>query len=336
MATIRDVAKAAKVSVTTASRVVNKEPTVRSYLRERVEAAILELNYRPNLAARRLSSMRSFTIGMIVPRAGIGYIPRLIVELSWLCRAEGHLLVPEAVEFEDRLTAFSHLDGDALRPDAIILAPRFSDDDRLLARFEAEEIPLVRLGGSPDRYGLSIQIDDREMAAEMVRHLIALGHRRIGMIGLPLAGSGARARREGYEQALREAGLPCDGQLFVEGSYSYRSGVEGLNRLLALSCPPTAIFAANDTMAAGAQAQALKLGLLVPQDVAIAGFEDSPILRATFPAITSVSFPVAQIAEIAAHAAIHGSLSPFTLDPSLILRGSTTGDQDLCEDPYLP
>ncbi|HWU01157.1 MAG TPA: LacI family DNA-binding transcriptional regulator [Novosphingobium sp.] len=334
MATIRDVAKAAKVSVTTASRVVNKEPTVRSYLRERVEAAVRELDYRPNLAARRLSSMRSFTIGMIVPRAGIGYIPRLIVELSWIFRANGHQLITETVEFADRLQAFSNLTKDALHPDAIILAPRFSDDEELLKRFEEEGIPLVRLAGSPEGYGLSVQIDDRLMATEMVQHLIGLGHQRIGMIGLPMVGAGPRLRREGYEHALRMGGLGMDPALFVEGDFTYRSGADCMTRLLALPTRPTAVFVATDTMAAGAQAQALKLGFRVPQDIAIAGFEDSPIVRATFPPITSVSFPVAQIARITAHAAIQGTLPPENIDQVLILRGSTTGVPDLCDDPY--
>ncbi|WP_206244840.1 type 1 periplasmic-binding domain-containing protein [Novosphingobium terrae] len=118
---------------------------------------------------------------MIVPRAGVGYIPRLIVELSWIFRANGHQLITKAVEFVDRLQAFSNLTKDALRPDAIILPPRFSDGD-LLKRFEEEGIPLVRLTGSPEGYGLSVQVDDRPMATEMVQHLIGLGHQRIGMI----------------------------------------------------------------------------------------------------------------------------------------------------------
>ncbi|NBC35213.1 substrate-binding domain-containing protein [Novosphingobium sp. FSY-8] len=327
-------AKAAGVSVKTASRVLNNQQTVRSYLRARVEQAIADLNYAPSMAARQLASQRSYIIGLIVPRAGVGYLPRLISTLSVVCREMGFQLITEAVENGDKMDAFARKTHFAFRPDAIILSPRYADDPDLLTRFEAEGIPLVRLSGSDESYGTVLHIPDAPGAADMTRHLIGLGHRRIGLIAMPPVNRTARERYQGYIEALTEAGIAVDPDLVVYGDYSYQSGGEAITRLMALSERPTAVFATSDTMATGAQAQAQRLGFRVPEDVAIAGYDDSPVARACFPPITSISFPLTDIARAAAQLAITGECAPLPNRREVIARGSTTGDRQPSEDPY--
>lgn len=332
--TIKDMAQAAGVSIKTASRVLNGQETVRSYLRDRVERAMMDLKYQPNLAARQLSSRRSFVIGMIVPRAGVGYIPRFVVALSSICRALGFQLVTEAIDLDERQQAFRQGSSFALVPDAIVLAPRFADDPELLARFAEQQMPIIRLAGSEGLYGTVVHLSDEQLAAEVVRHLLSRGHRRIGFIGMPLVNRIARERYAGYLAALDVQGSLVDDTLACLPGFTYGEGATAAHALLSASDRPTAIFAASDTLAAGAQAQAQAMGLSVPSDVAIAGFDDSPIARAVFPPLTSVSFPIDAVAEATARAAIFGEIPVMTVDRNVIVRASTSGDGLLCADPY--
>lgn len=334
MTTIRDVARAAEVSIKTVSRVLNKEPKVRPQLRERVERAVAELNYQPSLAARQMGGKRSYVIGMIAPRPVVSYIPQLAVSLSWACAAQGYQFVLEAVDYADRHKAFKASTQFTNRPDAIILAPRFADDEEMIAGFEATGIRLVRLEGREGLYGTPLNVPDREAAASLVRHLIGLGHRRIGMLAQPLVSRAAQERLQGYHDALAEAGIAPDSSLIVTADFNFRAGAEQLPIILANPNRPTALFCATDAMAAGAQSMAQKLGYRIPQDLAVAGFNDSPIARATFPPITSVRFSVDEVAMAAVRCAMGSGDSDMPFDRELLARWSTTGDETLCRDPY--
>ncbi|HWU01155.1 MAG TPA: LacI family DNA-binding transcriptional regulator [Novosphingobium sp.] len=334
MTTIRDVARVAGVSIKTVSRVLNKEPKVRAELRARVEQTVAELDYQPNLAARQMGAKRSFVIGMIAPRPVVSYIPQLVVALSWACAEHGYQFVLQAVDHEDRHKAFNASTQFSNRPDAIILAPRFNEDLEMIARFEKAGMRLVRLEGREGLYGTPLNVPDRAAAQAIVSHLIALGHRRIGMLAQPQISQAAEERLQGYKDALALAGIAFDAELVTIAPFNFRAGAEALPIQLARPQRPTAIFAATDAMAVGAQSMAQKLGYRIPDDLAIAGFNDSPLVRAAYPPITSVDFPIDDIAKAAVRAAIGEPAMVETIGRALIVRSSTSGDGVLCRDPY--
>jgi len=327
--TIKDVAASAGVSLKTVSRVLNRGPGVRESSREKVERAVSQLGYRPNLAARQLRAGRSYIVGFMVPRGAVGFIPRLVVALSWACRRHGYLLVTEAVDHTAPLNVFRQ---SALPPDVVVTAPRFSNDPAVLEQFEALQVPLVRIAGNPSGYGKSINASDEMIAKQMVEHLIDLGHSRIGYIGMALQNPMAHQRLAGYRSAL--AGLAGATEFVAIPGYTSREGGEALATMMAARMRPTAIFAGSDTIAVGVQAMAQKLGYRIPEDLAVAGFEDSPVARAVYPPLTSVNYPVEDIARAIVQVAILGEEPDMTFRHNLVIRGSTTGDRELGPNLY--
>lgn len=203
-----------------------------------------------------------------------------------------------------------------------------------MAHFEAENIPVVRIATVIDGFGLPIHGDEEPISMELMRHLVGLGHRRIGMIAPPMPVRASDARVSGYRKALDEAGLPFGPDLMLRGDFTFASGVNGATAMLALPHRPTAIFAAGDEMAAGVLAQAQRLGYRVPEDLAIAGFDVSLVARMVFPPLTTVHQPVTEIAQAAVEAAVHRRLPDKPFPYELRIRGSTNGDRQLCLEPY--
>lgn len=332
--TIKDVALAAGVSIKTVSRVLNNEDTVRPRSREKIEAAIAALGYRPNFAARMLKNQRSHVIGMLVPRIAVGFISRLNVAISSLCRDHGYLLITEAADESDSLGAFVEGGAALFTPDAVIAAPRFSNDQRLLASFAERGIRVVRLNGMQSDAGITINMADAGAVRGVVRHLIALGHTRIGFVGTPIDNPMGTERQAGYIAALHEAGLARDPALIMCAGYTTLHGADAAAALLAMRQRPTAIFAASDTLAVGALSMTLNLGYSVPGDVAVAGLEDSPVSRAVYPPLTCASYPIREIAKAAVAAATDGVVGPYSFNRDVIVRGSTTGVCELVADIY--
>ena len=330
MATIKDVAQRAGVSFKTVSRVINHY-NVRPELRARVDAAIQQLDYRPTLAARQLATQRSFFITLIMPPAVGSYFARWMLAVSEACHAVGHHLVIETYDATSGAGGVSMDNG--VRSDAIILIPPFADHDALLAQLATRGVPIVRLG-SASGDALSVAIDDATASAAMVEHLIALGHRRIGMIAHQEVAKATESRVEGYRAALAKADIPFDPDLLVRCEFYFKDGVEAATTLLALRDRPTAIFAAADYLALGAMAQVQKLGYRVPDDIAIAGFDDSLEGRMTFPPLTTVRQPIRAFAKAAVAVATGRSAPPEPCPSQIILRGSTTGTKDLCLELY--
>lgn len=313
----------------TVSRVLNDEPNVQPQMRERVLASVQALNYRPNLYARSLARSRSSLLGLLYYASSANFVAGLQLGATARCRELGYHLVVEPLEdgpAESR-RQLEHLIA-ALRPDGVILAPPVCDDERVLASLAAAQMPCVlispgRDGGPPGR----VAMDDVQAAAEMTRHLLALGHRRIGFIEGNPAQAAAPRRRAGYRQALADAGLAEDPALVVPGDFTFRSGLEAAERLLSLPQRPSAIFAANDEMAMAAVFAAQRRGLQVPAHLSVAGFDDSPFASLVWPPLTTVRQPMAEMAVAAVDmlaardaSAAAGSL---VLRHALVERGST-------------
>jgi LacI family transcriptional regulator len=307
--TIVDIARQAGVSIKTVSRVVNREDGVGPEARARIEELIAQLGYRPNVAARLLSSRRSYLIGVIFLRMGAyHYIGEVQAGAMRACRRAGYQLVVEQVgEGVDSVRETLIQTLRAGRFDGLILTPPVCDDPELLNVVESHGLAYVRIAPDGD-FGRSpyVFMDDLLAAREITDRLLDLGHRRIAFVDGPQEHTAATRRRHGYLAALGGRGVTPCADLIQSGDFESLSGFEAAERLLDLSDPPTAIFAANDGMAVGVLAAAAKRGLSVPDALSVVGFDDSPVAASAWPRLTTVHQPVAEMAEAAADMLIDG------------------------------
>ena len=337
-ATIKDVAELAKVSLKTVSRVINNEPSVMQVTRTRVLHAIDELDYEPDASARNLRSATSFVIGLVYDNPNPYHIIGIQNGVLSACRETGYdlqihpcdasspLLADELTEWARR----SRLAG-------LVLTAPMAESLALVQTLAARGIRIVRIIAAtedPDDGFPCVYVDDRDAAYEITEHLVQLGHERIGFLWGGAAHRSSSERYQGYEQALKDYGIELDKHLVVPGDYTFDDGFRGARRLLALREPPTAIFGCNDEIAAGVLAAARSAGLDVPYDLSIAGFEDSPFSRQSWPALTTAKQATEEIALHAARLLITGlrsdayNESPMPMHnqgfvPQLVVRGST-------------
>ena len=325
--TLSDVAARAGVSIKTVSRVVNREENVSRETRERVEAVLNELDYRPNIFARSLAGSRSYLLSLLFDNPSPSYVLELQLGALRQCRAAGYHLIVEEMDSTsgDFDTQVARLLQGSLA-DGFILTPPLSDNVEVLGALHERGLPCVRIAPYlTGAAGAAIETDDAAAAADMTRHLLELGHRRIGFIKGHAAHGASHLRTEGFFAAMRAQGLAVELDLVVEGDFSSRSGVEAAERLLMRSDRPTAIFASNDDMALGAMMVASRLGLHIPQDLSICGFDDSRTALLTWPQLTTVRQPVADMSAAAAELLIahKGPPERMMFDLQVVVRGST-------------
>ena len=299
--TIKDVAERAGVSQMTVSRVLNNKSVVSEETRRRVKDAMRALNYRPNLMARNLAGRQSLFIGLLYRNPSYGYLSEFLMGALEACREGGHYLVVEEPLMRDEMIDLDYLEARFLDTSiqAVIVVPPLSDDLKLIGTLSDAAIDAVGVTSDPTSKLPSVGIDDRQAAADMTRYLLGLGHRRIGLIGGAASHIASRLRSDGFRDAMREAGVPVDDGLMVPGDFTYRSGIEGAERLLNRAKPPTAIFALNDDIASGAITGAYRLGRRVPEDVSIVGFDDTANAEALWPPLTTVRQPIRAVARSA-------------------------------------
>jgi LacI family transcriptional regulator len=314
-ATIDDVAALAGVSIKTVSRVVNQEPNVRDATRAKVEKAIAELNYRPNLSARNLASQRARVIALVYDDPSAyeapsgGFILRMQTGVLRACREADYRFIIHPCNYQspDLGRELKALIEHA-RPHGIVLAAPLSNMPRIVRAIASTGTPLVRLspgtaGGDP----FSVSTNDREISAEVTRYLASLGHRRIAYIKGHVQHKAVGNRYLGYVDGLKQSGLGVDEALVEQGDNSFGSGEAAGRRLLERRAPPTAIFAANDDMAAGVIRAAALLGVAVPGQVSVAGCDDIALATQLCPTLTTIRQPLEAMAERAALALIGDS-----------------------------
>jgi LacI family transcriptional regulator len=294
--TMADVAKLAGVSPMTVSRVMNGKGLVRESTRRKVAEAVAALNYTPNQEARNLAGSKPIRVGFLYSNPSAGYLSEFLVGLlsqSGLNNVQLFVEKCEAGQHEEEQTR--HLIENGL--DGIILPPPLCDSEAVIACIAEAGIPAVLVAcGLPDERMGSVSIDDYKAAYQMTRHLIALGHQRIGFVlGHPNQTASAK-RLAGYRAAIEEKGADRSETLVVPGMFTYRSGLDAAEQLLALDERPTAIFASNDDMAAAAVAVAHRLGLDVPGDLTVTGFDDTALATTIWPELTTVRQPIAEMA----------------------------------------
>lgn len=330
-ATIADVAELAGVSIKTVSRVTNNEPNVRGNTRAKVKAAIKELGYQPNPSARSLASRRSYLVGLLYDNPSPSYLINIQNGALRTCRAEGYDLVIHPCDYRsDKLRDDLSNMVRQSRVDGVILTPPLCELPEILTLLQELETPFVRIAPADDRHAeRSIVTNDREISAQMTAHLIELGHRRIAFVrGHPDHGA-VCTRYDGYVDALKAASIPLDEDLVSQGYNSVDSGEQCAAQLLDADAPPTAIFAANDDMAAGALRAAHARGIAVPTELSVAGFDDTPIACQVWPALTTIRQPIKQMSESATALLLHqlgGNESDAlerVIECGLVLREST-------------
>jgi LacI family transcriptional regulator len=326
---MKDVAQAAGVSVTTVSHVINETRYVSKELRERVLRVMEDLNYRPNILARSLRQGISHTIGLIVPDNSNPFFAEVarIVETRGFEAGYSVILCNSDGQLEKELTYVNVLL--AKRVDGIIFIAASSQSEHI-ALLTEENIPVV----IADRQMLDsdvdvVLVDNYRGGYLATEYLLSLGHRRIGCITGPSDVTPSADRVRGYRDALTAAGLPVDESLIVKGDFRYVSGASGVQQLLDLKEPPTAIFACNDAMAMAAMAVIRQRGFAIPDDMSIVGFDDIPQASFTSPPLTTVAQPIQDIGRIATDLLIErmsGSTSRpsqrIVLDVKLVIRGS--------------
>lgn len=327
-ATITDVAKEAGVSMKTVSRVLNNEPNVAQATRDRVREVAAQLQYSPSLAARGLASSRSYLIALAYDNASADYIMNIQQGAIEACRQHGYHLVLEPVSLERGDLSMAELSFQRLGVDGVILTPPLSDSQALRDMLRRKNIPHVLVAPDDPGPAPTVRMDDVEAAQQMTEFLIGQGHTDIGFVLGHPEHTATELRRAGFKAALEAKGLPLREDRVVAGDFSFKSGVDAADRLLGEPGDrPTAIFASNDDMAAGVVSVASRLGLTVPDDVAVCGFDDTPIARAIYPKLTTVAQPIHEMGRKAAELLVdrRKTQAPavHTFDFELVIRDST-------------
>ncbi len=299
--TIHDVARRAGVSPMTVSRVVNGEPNVREATRAVVLAAVKDLRYAPNPAARSLAGAQSARIGLLYSNPSAAYLSEFLLgALDEGSRKSAHLLLEKcevSSAAAERAAVRRLIDGSVA---GVILPPPVCESHVILSELKKAEIPTVAVATGRFRSDAScVRINDFKAAYEMTRYLLSLGHRRIGFVKGHPNQTASGERWLGFETALREADCKPHAPSMEQGFFSYRSGLEAAEKLIATDPRPTAIFASNDDMAAAVVSVAHRRGLDVPRDLSVVGFDDTAIATTVWPELTTIRQPIASMAEAA-------------------------------------
>jgi len=328
--TINDIARLANVSKKTVSRVINDSPFVKEETRKKVNAIIHEAGFAPDPQARGLAFRRSFLIGMIYDNPSAQYIVNMQQGILDAMRGTSFELVIRPCDrgspsFLDDMRAFV----ERQKLFGVVLSPSVSEDERLVRLLDGIECPLMRVAsvalGPPETMVIT---HDYEGAAEAARHLAGLGHKLIAHISGPATFRSAHERRRGFAEGLAERGLTLQPKYDLEAAYTFESGLARTQTLLAMVPRPTAIFAGNDEMAAGAYKAARDAGLDIPRDLSVVGFDDSPMASRVWPPLTTVRLPIRDMGRIAAEKLIgagkKGAKAELTeVIPTLVVREST-------------
>jgi len=331
MPTMKDVAQAAGVSVTTVSHVINETRYVSKDLRARVLQAMEELSYHPNILARSLRQGITHTIGLIVPDNSNPFF----AEIARVAETVGFendysVILCNSDKNVERESAYINV-LIAKQVDGVIFIAAGSEQQHL-RELAAQGIPVVVADRDvPQGLADVVLVNHEQGGYDATQHLISLGHRRIACISGPSPITPSADRVRGYCRALREAGIPMEEELVVRCSESYLGGETAMARLLRLDRRPTAVCTYNDITAIGALRASRNAGLEVPGDLSIVGFDDIPLASAVVPALTTVAQPIADLATVATelliariqHSAEFAPGQRIVLDTNLVVRESS-------------
>lgn len=329
--TIKDVAEKVGVNPSTVSRVLNGDSnlSIREETRNRILEAIKEMGYTPNPIARSLRKKTSDAIGMLIPDITNPFFPEVIKGAETAASEKGLSVIlcntDENSDKERNLVRFlidRRVDG------MLLFSSRLEDET--VSEVEKSGIPFVLVNrGSRSNSGAYVVVDNTLGAKLAMQHLIGLGHEKIAHISGFLYTETGLERLEGYRKSLNAAGLPFDSECMVEAGFTEQQGYIAMQKLLSLTNPPTAVFAANDLMAMGAMTAIMEKGLRVPEDISLVGFDDIWVANRITPALTTVKIPLIEMGSLAMKI-ISDKIAQkeiqderIILTPELIIRSST-------------
>lgn len=330
--TIDDVAQLAGVSIKTVSRVINHEPSVRSSTQEKVQKAIDSLGYTPNTAARSFASKHSFTIACLYDNPNAYYVTDIQQGLLSVLRESNFELIIHPVAEQESLEKLVQQLKSQARVAGVVLTSPFSENEALLKQLNDHDLKYVRVISAPlpaEPEANTVYVDDCAGARQVTEHLVDLGHRDIACIMGAADHYSSQERIKGYRQALNDKGIEVDNSLISTSAYTFDAGVSMTHALLKRSSVPTAILAGNDEMAVGALSAVRAAGLKCPEDIAIAGFENSPFSQQSWPPVTTAHQNNVYIAKLAARRLLNlisnrpDEKEPLSYTPRLMMREST-------------
>jgi len=330
---MQDIAKAAGVSQSTVSRVLNDTPTsvpIAVDTRQRVQEVAKRLGYRPNPLARGLRGARTMLLGVIVREITDPFFSMAIEALSTEALTRGYnVVLGSAHSKADEAIALKAV-LETRHCDAIVLLGDMRDEPKFLEDLRASQTPIIALWHGTELEGVpTVNIDNRAGMVAAIDHLIDLGHRRIAFIGGRPLGD-IRERRTAFYEHLEESGIAVDEEYVQNVINDPAGGDAALRTLVARDSPPTAVVCSTDHLATGVLHAAADLGLAVPRDLSVVGFDDIPMASFTVPSLTTVHMPVDEMTALAARLAMDepedgasGGVESFVVTPSLVVREST-------------
>jgi LacI family transcriptional regulator len=328
---IREIAKRAKVSTATVSRVINHATTVNPQLAKRVWNVIDELGYYPNTQARALVSGRSRILGLVISEITNPFFPEIVQVFERIAVEHDFEILltstgndPERMESAVRRMIERRVEGVAIMT--------FGMEEVLLEDLKLRKVPLVFVDVGPLRPLLSnIRIDYLHGIRQAVQHLAALRHRNIAFISGPIRLKSAEARKQAFIRSMEEIGLEARSSLIVEGNHTIEGGISACAQLLAGPVTPTAILCSNDMTALGVMRKSYEEDLVIPRDLSVIGFDDIRLAQFVLPALTTVQMSQAELARLAFNALLaeikretpSTSGTEYVLTTHLVLREST-------------
>jgi LacI family transcriptional regulator len=328
---IREVAKRANVSTATVSRTINRISTVDPQLARRVWRVVEELGFHPNVQARSLVSGRSRILGLVVSEITNPFFPEIVQAFEEIAVQNNYEILlgsigndPTRMENAVRRMIERRVDGVAILT--------FGMEENLIADLRFRKVPLVFVDVGPPVSGISnIRIDYQAGIRQAVQHLVALRHKRIGFISGPLHLKSANARKLAYQQSMQEIGLEVPLKCVVEGDHTLEGGMCSLAQLANLPNVPTALLCSNDMTAIGVIRQAYEMGIAVPNQLSVVGFDDIHLAQFITPPLTTVQMSQSALAKLAFNALLKELdktdvlvlPTTYTLTTSLVLRKST-------------
>jgi len=328
--TLEDIAKMSGVSRSTVSRVINGNPNVNDKTRRKVLDLIQNIGFQPNLAARGLAVGKTHVLGLVIPTGLTSifsdpYFPLVIQGVASACNARGYSVMLWLAEPEFERETISQVLYNGLI-DGVIISSMLVNDP-LIERLSESQRPFITIGRHPTNDRLNfVDVDNRAGAYRGVSYILHTGRRRVAMITGPRNMIAGMDRTQGYQDALRERGLPVLPELIVEGNFSDISGYLAMMQLLPQQ--PDAVFVASDAMAFAAMRAIQESGYSIPDDIAIVGFDDIPSAATSKPPLTTVRQPIQKTGSVAAEMLIerieHPEIQPcrIVLSTELVIRAS--------------
>lgn len=328
-ATINDIARLAGVSKKTVSRVINDLPLVKPETRLRVDQAMKKMDYKPNPLARGLAARKSFLIGLVYDNPNAEFVMNFLEGALEALRDSGFELIVHpcnrrSTEFLPGIRNFIQRQ----KLHGVIVLPPISENPAVLKILTELNCPNVSISSVTIAAATHRVIsNDRDACAAAAEYLAQLGHQRIALIAGPDGHRSANERLHGFREGLQRNGLTIPPEFIASGGYTFESGTRAAEILLSLSPRPTAIFASNDEMAAGVYQVAHRLGVAIPEELSVMGFDDSPIASRIWPPLTTIRMPIRLMSKLAAMQIVTATSGSETQDTALveaqlIMRGS--------------